>query len=146
MRCFGLTVARQQQQRAGQPFLTGVEELVDEILLDADIPRQHVREEAIRERGTSVEFAHLQSTRSAGVSAVALFDLLIAVAAPWRACTSHSSSWRRTRLHQIDMSVRCWQMTPASPLRDLHMPLHLPESSGDLFPIGDAIIVPANES
>jgi hypothetical protein len=24
--------------------------------------------------------------------------------------------------------------------------LHVPESSGDLFPIGDAIIVPANES
>ncbi len=82
MRCFGLTVTRQQQQRAGEPFLAGVEELVDEILLDADIPRQHEREEAIRERGTSVEFAHLQSTRSAGVSAVALFDLLIAVAAP----------------------------------------------------------------
>jgi hypothetical protein len=110
MRCFGLTVTRQQQQRAGEPFLAGVEELVDEILLDADIPRQHVREEAIRERGTSVEFAHLQSTRSSGVSAVALFDLLIAVAAPWRACYLTQLIVRRTRLHQIGMSVRCWQI------------------------------------
>ena len=36
------------------------------------------------------------------------------------------------------------QHAPA--LRDLRSPLHLPESSCDLFPIGHPIIVPANES
>ena len=55
MRGFGLPVARQQQQRTGEPFLARVEELIDQILLDADVPRQHVREEAIRERGPGVE-------------------------------------------------------------------------------------------
>jgi hypothetical protein len=34
--------ARQEQQRAGEPLLAGVEELVDQVLFDADVARQHV--------------------------------------------------------------------------------------------------------
>ena len=30
--------------------------------------------------------------------------------------------------------------------RDLRFPSYLPESSCDLFPVGDAIVVPTNES
>jgi hypothetical protein len=33
-----LAVAREQQQRAGQPLLTRVEELIGQILPDADVP------------------------------------------------------------------------------------------------------------
>ena len=45
-----LAVPRQQQERPRQPFLTGVEQLVDQVLLDPDVPRQHVRDEPIRQR------------------------------------------------------------------------------------------------
>ena len=45
-----LAVAREQQQRPRQPLLAGVEQLIDQVLLDADVPRQHVRDEAIGER------------------------------------------------------------------------------------------------
>ena len=54
----GFTVTRQQQERAREPLLAGVEELVDEILFDPDIPRQHVGKEPIRERGVSLELPH----------------------------------------------------------------------------------------
>src|SRR5882762_963931 len=33
-----LAVASQQQKSAGQPFLAGVEKLIDQILLDSDVP------------------------------------------------------------------------------------------------------------
>ena len=35
----------QQQQHAGQSFLTGIEELIHEILLNADVARKHVLQE-----------------------------------------------------------------------------------------------------
>ena len=54
-RGMGLAVARQQQQRAGEPLFAGVEELIDEVRFDAHVPRQHVGDEAIRERGLVVE-------------------------------------------------------------------------------------------
>ena len=42
-----LPVARQQQQRARQPFLAGVEELIDQVLFDSDVAGQHVRDESV---------------------------------------------------------------------------------------------------
>jgi len=53
-----LAVPRQQQERPGQPFLTGVEQPVDQLLLDPYVPRQHVRDEPIRERRLLVQEAH----------------------------------------------------------------------------------------
>ena len=44
-----LAVARQQQERPREPLLARVEELIDEILFDADVPGEHVRDEPIRE-------------------------------------------------------------------------------------------------
>ena len=39
----GLSVAGQQQQQGpGEPFFAGVEELIDQIRLDAHVARQHV--------------------------------------------------------------------------------------------------------
>jgi hypothetical protein len=58
VRGFGLAVPRQQQQGARKPLLARVEELVDEILFDADIPCHHVGQKAIRERRTRVQLAH----------------------------------------------------------------------------------------
>ena len=37
------------RQSTGQPFLYGVKELIDEILLDSDVPCQEIRDEAVRE-------------------------------------------------------------------------------------------------
>src|ERR1700676_2871357 len=42
-------VARKQQQSARQPFLTGVEELVNQVLLDSYVSRQHISDEAVGE-------------------------------------------------------------------------------------------------
>jgi hypothetical protein len=53
-----LTVTREQEKRACQPFLAGVEQVVDQIFFDADVPRQHVRQEPIRERWLGVELPH----------------------------------------------------------------------------------------
>ena len=53
-----LAVARQQQQRPRQPLLARVEELIDQVLLDADVARQHVRDEAIRQRVLLVQHLH----------------------------------------------------------------------------------------
>jgi len=55
---FGLTVARQQQQRAGQALLARVEQLIDEVFFDADISRQHVTQKTIRESRLSMKLAH----------------------------------------------------------------------------------------
>ena len=38
VRCLGLTVPRQQQERTGKPLLSGVEKLVDKIFFDPDVP------------------------------------------------------------------------------------------------------------
>ncbi len=43
-------VARQQQQRARQPLLARVAELIDQVFFDPDLPRQRVRDEPIRHR------------------------------------------------------------------------------------------------
>ena len=44
-----LPVPGQQQQGAGESLLAGVEELIDQILFDSDVARQHVREEPVGE-------------------------------------------------------------------------------------------------
>ena len=55
----------EQEQRAGQPLLAGVEQLIDQIRLDADVPRQHVRQKPIRQRVLLVEQAPGWRGRSA---------------------------------------------------------------------------------
>ena len=54
-RLFLFPVPRQQQERPRQPFLARVEELIDQVLLDADVSRQHVRDETIRQRVLPVQ-------------------------------------------------------------------------------------------
>jgi hypothetical protein len=48
-------IAREQQQGKREPFLGRVEELVYQILLDPDVPRQHIDDEAVGELVFSVE-------------------------------------------------------------------------------------------
>ena len=60
-----LAVARQQQQRARQPLLARIEQLIDEVFLDADVARQHVRDEAIRKIGLVVEKTNHLALRNA---------------------------------------------------------------------------------
>jgi len=43
---------------ASEPLLGGVEQLIDEVLLDPDVPRQHVRDEPIRQRMLLVKQSH----------------------------------------------------------------------------------------
>ena len=38
----GLAVARQQQQRPREPLFARVEQLIDQVRFDADVPREHV--------------------------------------------------------------------------------------------------------
>jgi hypothetical protein len=55
---FGLgrhTVAREQQQRAREPFLMMVEQLFEEIFLDPYVRAEHVGDKAIREVGLLVK-------------------------------------------------------------------------------------------
>jgi hypothetical protein len=42
-----LAVAREKQQRTRQAFLARIEELIDQVFLDSDIPHQHKRYETI---------------------------------------------------------------------------------------------------
>ena len=56
-----LAVARQQEQDAREPLFARVEQLIDEVLLDADVPRQHVREEPLGQRRLRVQ--HLEHLR-----------------------------------------------------------------------------------
>ena len=51
-------IAREQQQSARQSFLAGVEELVDQILFDSDVSRQHISDEAVGELVFLVEHAN----------------------------------------------------------------------------------------
>ncbi len=51
-------IAREQQQSARQPFLAGVEKLVDQVLFDPDVSRQHIRDEAVGELVFPVEHAN----------------------------------------------------------------------------------------
>ncbi len=43
----GLSVARQKQQRPCQAFFAGVEELIDQVFLDANVVREHVGDEMV---------------------------------------------------------------------------------------------------
>jgi hypothetical protein len=43
------TVTREQQKSAGQPLLAGVEQLIDQVLLDANVPLQHEIDESVRQ-------------------------------------------------------------------------------------------------
>jgi len=45
-----LGVASQQQQSSSQAFLAGVKKLIDQILLDADVPGKNVKHKAVAER------------------------------------------------------------------------------------------------
>jgi hypothetical protein len=51
----GLAVPREQQQRAGQPLLAGIEQLIDQVCFDATVPSQHVRDEPVRKGVLIVE-------------------------------------------------------------------------------------------
>ena len=46
-RSIRLAVTREQEQRARQPLFAGVEQLIDQVLLEASIPGEHVRDEAV---------------------------------------------------------------------------------------------------
>ena len=48
-------IATEQQKRAGQPFLAGVKELINRILLDSNVPRKHISQEAVGELLLSME-------------------------------------------------------------------------------------------
>jgi hypothetical protein len=41
------TIAREQQQSARQSLLAGVEKLVYQVLLDSDVSRKHISDEAV---------------------------------------------------------------------------------------------------
>jgi hypothetical protein len=58
LRIAGGTVTREQQQSAREALLAGIEELVDQIFFDADVARQHVSDEAVRELMLFVEHAN----------------------------------------------------------------------------------------
>src|SRR5271169_3992934 len=53
-----LAILSEQQKSTGEPFLAGVKELIDQILLDSDVPRKHISHEAVRERMLSVEHSN----------------------------------------------------------------------------------------
>jgi len=53
-----LAVARQQEQDTREPLFARVEEMIDEVFLNPDVPRQHVREEPIGKRRLRVQ--HLE--------------------------------------------------------------------------------------
>jgi len=49
LRLASRAMPREQRQSARQPFLTGVEELVNQVLLDSYVSRQHISDEAVGE-------------------------------------------------------------------------------------------------
>src|SRR4029077_11906692 len=51
-------LGREQQQSAHQALLAGVEELVDQVLLDSEVPCQYVGDEAVRKLVLPVEHAN----------------------------------------------------------------------------------------
>ena len=46
---FFLPVSGEEQQGTGEALLAGIEELIDQVLFDADVAREHVREEPVGE-------------------------------------------------------------------------------------------------
>jgi hypothetical protein len=53
-----LAEARQQEQKASQSFLTGIEKLVNQVLFVSDVPRQQIRHEHIGKRVFPVKHFH----------------------------------------------------------------------------------------
>jgi len=53
-----LAIACEEQQRARQALFTGIEELIDQVLLNSDVPSQHEGDEAIGELMFGVEDAN----------------------------------------------------------------------------------------
>ena len=58
LRMVPCAVAREQEQSACQPFFAGVEELVDQILLNPNVSREHIGDEAVGELMFRVEHAN----------------------------------------------------------------------------------------
>ena len=42
-----LAIAREHQQRARQPFLAGVEELIDQVLFEPNVSSKHISDEEV---------------------------------------------------------------------------------------------------
>src|ERR1700686_3506785 len=57
-RVVSLAVPSEQKKSARQSFLARVKELIDQILLNSDVPRKHICHEVGRERTLSVENAN----------------------------------------------------------------------------------------
>jgi len=55
MRLAFLAILSKQQESPGQPFLAGVKELINRILLDSNVPRKHISQEAVGELLLSME-------------------------------------------------------------------------------------------
>jgi hypothetical protein len=53
-----LAVASKQQKSPGQPFLGRIEQLIDQIFLDLDVPRKNVSQKALGERMLRLEHAN----------------------------------------------------------------------------------------
>ena len=51
-------IAREKEESARQPLLAGVKELVDQVLLDSEVPCQYVGDEAVRKLVFPVEHAN----------------------------------------------------------------------------------------
>src|SRR6267378_3201780 len=51
-------IACEQKERAGQPLLARVEELIDQVLFDPDVARQHVGDEPVRHVVLAVQQPH----------------------------------------------------------------------------------------
>src|SRR6267378_59254 len=53
-----LAIASEQQKSSSQSFLARIEKLIHQILFDSDVPREHIRHEAVGESMFSVEHAN----------------------------------------------------------------------------------------
>ena len=58
LRMVPCAIASKQEQSAGQPFFAGVEELVDQILLNPNVSRKHIGNESVGEFMLRVEHAN----------------------------------------------------------------------------------------
>ena len=56
-RGFRLAESRQQQKGPGQPLLARIEQLIDQVLFDADVSRQHVGQKTFGKRGPLVQLS-----------------------------------------------------------------------------------------
>ena len=62
LRLVGCAVASEQEQSTGQPFFAGVEELIDQVLLNPNVSREHIGDKAVGELMFRVKHAnHLDS-------------------------------------------------------------------------------------